>query len=220
MSNLSLNQRINNLENEGGGGGGGLTQSEVQDLINVEAATRIIKDSELQNNIDALNINTGWNSNNLFIARNTNINNMGNVLTYHIQMGSIVKSSPHISLNSGIISVGSDGWFKLSYNGLIEQQRVSYTNRMSIRIGFICIQDNNSVDDNVFWADCYLRGNNGTGDGNMSRYGYINNSGTTFLFANKTYRLVVQGALGGSDYDTGLNNVYLRNANLQIEKLT
>lgn len=215
MSNLSLNQRINNLES--GGGGGGLTQSEVQDLINVEAATRILKDSELQNSIDA--INTGWNSDNLFIARNTNVNNLGNVLTYHVQMGSLVKSSPHISLNSGIISVNSDGWYKLSYNGLIEQQRGNYTNRMSIRMGIICIQDNNNVDDNVFWAACYLRGNNGTGDGNLTRYGYINNSGTTFLFANKTYRLVVQGALGGGNYNTGLNNVYLRNANLQIERL-
>ena len=215
MSNLSLNQRINNLES--GGGGGGLTQSEVQDLINVEAATRILKDSELQNSIDA--INTGWNSDNLFIARNTNVNNLGNVLTYHVQMGSLVKSSPHITLNSGIISVNSDGWYKLSYNGLIEQQRGNYTNRMSIRMGVICIQDNNSIDDNVFWAACYLRGNNGTGDGNLTRYGYINNSGTTFLFANKSYRLVVQGALGGGNYNTGLNNVYLRNANLQIERL-
>ena len=217
---LSLNQRIINLENGGGSSdssGGGMTQSQVQDLINIESATRILKDSELQNSIDA--INTGWSSNNLFIARNTNVNNMGNVLTYHIQMGSLVKSSPHISLNSGIISVDSDGWYKLSYNGLLEQQRGNYTNRMSIRIGFICIQDNNNVDDNVFWADCYLRGNNGTGDGNLTRYGYINNSGTTFLFANKTYRLVVQGALGGSNYNTGLNNVYLRNANLQIERL-
>lgn len=219
MSNLSLNQRINNLENgSGGGGGGGLTQAQVQDLIDVEAANRISGDTTLQNNINALN--TGWNSDNLFIARNTNNNNMGNVLTYHIQMGSIVKSSSHISLNSGIISVGSDGWYKLSYNGLIEQQRANYTNRMSIRIGFICIQDNNSVDDNIFWGGCYLRGNNGTGDSNMTRYGYINNSGTTYLSANKTYRLVVQGALGGSDFNTGLNNVYLRNANLQIEKLT
>ena len=211
MSNLSLNQRINNLEN--GGGGGGMTQAQVQDLINVEAATRILKDSELQNSIDA--INTGWNSNNLFIARNTNVNNMGNVLTYHVQMGSLVKSSPHITLNSGIISVNSDGWYKLSYNGLIEQQKGNYTNRMSIRMGIICIQDNNNVDDNVFWAACYLRGNNGTGDGDLTRYGYINNSGTTFLSANKSYRLIVQGALGGGDYNnTGLNNVYLRNANL------
>jgi len=216
MSNLSLNQRINNLEN--GGGGGGMTQAQVQDLINVEAATRILKDSELQNSIDA--INTGWNSNNLFIARNTNVNNMGNVLTYHVQMGSLVKSSPHITLNSGIISVNSDGWYKLSYNGLIEQQKGNYTNRMSIRMGIICIQDNNNVDDNVFWAACYLRGNNGTGDGDLTRYGYINNSGTTFLSANKSYRLIVQGALGGGDYNnTGLNNVYLRNANLQIERL-
>jgi len=216
MSNLSLNQRINNLENEGGGGGGGLTQSEVQDLINIETTNRISGDTNLQNNLNGLNI--GWNSSNLFIARNTNINNMGNVITYHVQLGTLVKSSPSISLSSGVISVDADGWYRISYNGLVEQRRTQYLNRMSVRMGFWCIQDND-VDDNVFWGDCYLRGNNGTADTNTTRYAFINNSGITFLFANKTYRLVVNAALGGGDYDTGLNDVYLRNANLQIEKM-
>jgi len=218
---LSLNQRINNLENGSGGGssdssGGGMSQSQVQDLINIETTKRISGDTNLQNNIDALN--TGWNSDNLFISRNTNVNNMGNVLTYFIQMGSLVKSSPSISLSSGVISVDADGWYRISYNGSVEQRRGNYAIRMSIRMGFWCIQDN-SVDDNVFWSACYLRGNNGTGTGNLTRYGFINNSGITFLFANKTYRLIAQGTTGGSNYDTGLNDVYLRNANLQIEKM-
>jgi len=213
MSNLSLNQRINNLEN--GGGGGGLTQAQVQDLIDVEAANRISGDTTLQNNIDALN--TGWSSDNLFIAQNTNNNHMGNVITYHVQLGTLVKSSSSISLSSGIISVNETGWYKITYNGRVEQT-LGTSNRYVIRMGFYCIQDN-SIDNNIFWGACYLRGNNGTAANNLTRFGYINNSGITYLSSNKGYRLIVEGALGGADFGSGLNNVYLNQANLQIEKM-
>ena len=159
----------------------------------------------------------GWSSDNLFIAQNTNGNNMGNVQTYFVQLGTLVKSSPSISLSSGIISVDEDGWYRISYNALVEQIS-STSNRFSIRMGFWCIQDG-SIDNNIFWSDCYLRGFNGLSASNLTRYGYINNSGITFLSANKTYRLIVQGALGGGVYTSSLNNVFLTQANLQIEKM-
>ena len=161
----------------------------------------------------------GWSSDYLFIARNTNVNNMGSDTTYYVGLGEIVKSSPHISINSGSISVDEDGWYRVRYTGIVEQSRTAdYGFRMSIRMGFFCIQDN-AVDDNIFWSDTYLRGNTGTAQNDLTRYGYINNSGYTFLFSNKTYRLIVQGALGGGNFDTSLSGVILRNANLQIEKM-
>ena len=181
MSNLSLNQRINNLESGGSGGSG------------------------------------GWSSDNLFIAQNTNNNHMGNVITYHVQLGTLVKSSSSISLSGGIISVNETGWYKISFNGRVEQT-LGTSNRYVIRMGFYCIQDN-SIDNNIFWGACYLRGNNGLNANNLTRFGYINNSGITYLSSNKGYRLIVEGALGGADFGSGLNNVYLNQANLQIEKM-
>ena len=177
---LSLNQRINNLENSGGSGG-------------------------------------GWSSDNLFIAQNTNVNNMGNNTTYYVGLGGVVKTSPYISIILGTVSVNENGWYKISYNGLVEQT-FSTSNRFSIRMGFWCIQDN-SIDNNIFWSDCYLRGFDGLNANNLTRYGYINNSGITYLFSNKTYRLIVEGALGGGLYGANLNNVVLNQANLQIEKM-